>query len=170
VRCIITAIVKNPQGRPERPSGFRQARLISFAAVFPLCRRIFAVPCVALGLGKIAMKRAFVAVVIAGSLFSFEASAQERAGSAALGAVAGAIVLGPIGAVAGAFIGYSAGSRVTHSREVGRSASRSQVRREAQAVPVVQKQATTMVSSPASVKAPDTVATGKTEPPVQGFD
>jgi outer membrane lipoprotein SlyB len=116
------------------------------------------------------MKRALVAVVIAGSLFSFEASAQERAGSAALGAVAGAIMLGPIGAVAGAFIGYSAASRVTHSREVGRSASRSQVRREAQAVPVVQQQATTMVSSPASIKAPDTVAAGKTEPPVQGFD
>jgi 3-oxoacyl-[acyl-carrier-protein] synthase III len=116
------------------------------------------------------MKKAFVAVVIAGSLFSFEASAQERAGSAALGAVAGAIVLGPIGAVAGAFIGYSAGSRAAHFRQVGRSASRSQVRREAQAVRVVQKQATTMLSSPASIKTPDTVVAGKTEPPVQGFD
>jgi hypothetical protein len=116
------------------------------------------------------MKRALVAVVIAGSLFSFEASAQERVGSAALGAVAGAIVLGPIGAVAGVFIGYSAGSRIAHSREVGRSASRSQFRREAQSVPVVQAQATTMVSSPASIKAPDTIVTGKTEPPVQGFD
>jgi hypothetical protein len=61
------------------------------------------------------MKRALVAVVIAGSLFSFEASAQERAGSAALGAVSGAIVLGPIGAVAGAFIGYSAGPAIAHS-------------------------------------------------------
>jgi hypothetical protein len=116
------------------------------------------------------MKRALVAAVIAGSLFSFEASAQERAGSTALGAVAGAIVLGPIGAVAGAFIGYSAGSRGAHSREAGRSASRSQVRREAKAAPVVQRQTTTIVSSPASIKAPDTVAAGKPLPPVQGFD
>jgi hypothetical protein len=116
------------------------------------------------------MKRAFVAVAIAGSLFSFEASAQERAGSAALGAVAGAIVLGPIGAVAGAFVGYSAGSRIAHSREVGRSASRTPVRREAQAAPIAQQQATTNVSSPVAVKEPHTVAAGKTEPPVQGFD
>jgi hypothetical protein len=116
------------------------------------------------------MKRLLVAVVIAGSLFSFEASAQERAGSAALGAVAGAIVLGPIGAVAGAFIGYSAGSRIAHSSEVDRSASRSRIRREAQAAPVAQQQATTKVSLPASIKTPDAVAAGKTEPPVQGFD
>ena len=48
---------------------------------------------------------AAVILVIATSV----ASAQHRAGDAALGAVSGAIVLGPIGAVAGAFIGYSAG-------------------------------------------------------------
>ena len=37
------------------------------------------------------------------------AMAGERATSAALGAVSGAVVLGPVGAVAGAFIGYTAG-------------------------------------------------------------
>jgi hypothetical protein len=116
------------------------------------------------------MKKALVAVVIAGSLFSFKASAQERVGTTALGIVAGAIVLGPIGAVVGGFIGYAAGSRGAHSREVGRSVSRSRVRREAQTAAVVQQQTATMVSSPASIKAPDTVAAGKAIPPVQGFD
>jgi hypothetical protein len=121
------------------------------------------------------MKRALVAAVIAGSLFSFEASAQERAGSAALGAVSGAVVLGPIGAVAGALIGYSAGPAIAHSWGVGRSASRSRVRREAQTAPATtapatQQQAAAKVSPPPSVKMPETVATGKTAPPVQGFD
>jgi hypothetical protein len=116
------------------------------------------------------MKKALVAVVIAGSLFSFEAKAQERVATTTLGVIAGAVVLGPIGAVAGGFIGYSAGSRGGHSREVGRSASRSRVRREAQAAPVGQQQTATMVSSPRSIKAPDTVAAGKAMPPVQGFD
>jgi hypothetical protein len=51
------------------------------------------------------MRKLLVAVLIAGSIVSFEAKAQERAGSAALGAVSGAVVLGPVGAVAGALIG-----------------------------------------------------------------
>jgi hypothetical protein len=116
------------------------------------------------------MKRTLVAAVIAGSLFSFEASAQERAGSAVLGAVSGAIVLGPIGAVAGAFIGYSAGPAIAHSWRGGRSASRSRVRREAQTASATQPPAAAKLNSPPPVKTPDTVASGKTAPPVQGFD
>src|SRR5947209_20306971 len=49
------------------------------------------------------------------------ASAQHRAGDAALGAVSGAVVLGPIGAVAGAFIGYSAGPSIARSWGLDRS-------------------------------------------------
>ncbi|QDW39552.1 hypothetical protein FFI89_021865 [Bradyrhizobium sp. KBS0727] len=48
-------------------------------------------------------------------LASSVAFAQNRAGDAALGAVSGAVVLGPIGAVAGAFIGYSAGPSIARS-------------------------------------------------------
>jgi predicted lipid-binding transport protein (Tim44 family) len=54
------------------------------------------------------------------------ASAQ-RAGDAALGALAGAVVLGPVGAVAGAFVGYSAGPSI--SRSWGLEGSRSSSRR-----------------------------------------
>ena len=78
------------------------------------------------------MKKFWIAALIAGSLISFEAKAQERAGDAALGAVSGAVVLGPIGAVAGAFIGYTAGPSISHSWGVRRSASRPRVQRTSQ--------------------------------------
>jgi len=149
------------RGLFESGSGCRRISLVVPHFRCPLCRA---------GLKEIAMKRALVAGLIAGSLFSFEASAQERAGSAALGAVSGAIVLGPIGAVAGAFIGYSAGPAIAHSWRGGRSASRSRVRREAQTASAAQQSAAAKASPPPSMKAPDTVAAEKTAPPVQGFD
>ena len=43
------------------------------------------------------------------------AAMAQRAGDAALGAVAGAVVLGPVGAVAGAFVGYTAGPSISRS-------------------------------------------------------
>ncbi|MEY9179235.1 hypothetical protein ABIG06_000942 [Bradyrhizobium sp. USDA 326] len=52
---------------------------------------------------------AMLACVPAGAL------AQERAGSAALGALSGAVVLGPVGAVAGALVGYTAGPSIARS-------------------------------------------------------
>ncbi len=66
------------------------------------------------------MIRTFTAAAIL-LLASTAAFAQERATDAALGAVSGAIVLGPIGAVAGAFIGYSAGPSISRSWGVDRS-------------------------------------------------
>src|SRR6266481_505903 len=77
------------------------------------------------GLREIAMKKLLVATLIAAAFCSFEARAQERAGSAALGAVSGAVVLGPVGAVAGAFIGYAAGPSIARSWGIRGSASRS---------------------------------------------
>ena len=102
------------------------------------------------------MKKLLVAAVIAGTLFSFEVSAQERAGSAALGAVSGAIVLGPIGAVAGAFIGYSAGPAIAHSWGIGHSGSPSRARRVAQSAPTAPQPAAAKEADkkPASKKAP----------------
>src|SRR4051794_41847464 len=81
------------------------------------------------------MKKLLVAAAIAGSFFSLEAKAQERAGSAAIGAVSGAVVLGPIGAVAGALIGFTAGPAIAHSWGGGRSAPRSRVRHTGQPRP-----------------------------------
>jgi hypothetical protein len=66
-----------------------------------------------------ALTAAAVILLLAPSL----AVAQHRAGDAALGAVSGAVVLGPIGAVAGAFIGYSAGPAIARSWGIERSGS-----------------------------------------------
>jgi hypothetical protein len=115
------------------------------------------------------MKKLLVAAVIAGSFLSFEARAQERAGSAALGAVSGALVLGPVGAVAGAFIGYAAGPAIAHSWGVGHSASRSRGPRTSQASAGSQEAAVRATPLPAA-KPIQAVAAAKAAPPVLGFD
>ena len=61
------------------------------------------------------MKRMVVAVLIVVWWMPSGAFADERVGSAALGAVSGALVLGPIGAVAGAAVGYVAGPSIARS-------------------------------------------------------
>src|SRR5664279_4063197 len=125
------------------------------------------------------MKKLLVAILIAASGFSLPAQAQERAGSAALGAVSGAVVLGPVGAVAGAFIGYTAGPSIARSWGIRRSASHSRDvsrpgdRRTAQSGPEgreagTQQQVAARASSTPAVKSPEVPPTKKGAPPVQG--
>jgi len=79
------------------------------------------------------MKRLFAAAVLAVTLLPAPALAQERVGDAALGALSGAVVLGPVGAVAGAAIGYTAGPSIANSwglRRRARHRHRSEARRE----------------------------------------
>jgi hypothetical protein len=66
---------------------------------------------------KVYSVAALLLVLVPSSAFA------QRAGDAALGAVAGAVVLGPVGAVAGAFVGYTAGPSI--SRSWGLEGSRS---------------------------------------------
>ncbi|MBR0972625.1 hypothetical protein [Bradyrhizobium japonicum] len=61
------------------------------------------------------MNKALIAAVVMVVGVPASAGAQERAGAAALGAVSGAVVLGPIGAVAGAVVGYTAGPAIARS-------------------------------------------------------
>src|SRR5579871_2057512 len=63
------------------------------------------------------MKRIFAAAMIIAtvSFASLEAKAQERVGDAALGALSGAIVFGPVGAVAGAMVGYTTGPSIARA-------------------------------------------------------
>jgi len=56
------------------------------------------------------MKKTIAIVTISLALMSSAAMAQERTGDAALGALSGALVLGPVGAVAGAIVGYTRGT------------------------------------------------------------
>jgi hypothetical protein len=72
------------------------------------------------------MKKLFLAAIVAAALVASMlapsgALAQERAGQAALGALSGAVVLGPVGAVAGAVIGYTAGPAIASSWGLRRS-------------------------------------------------
>jgi hypothetical protein len=131
-----------------------------------------------------AMKKLFVALVVAGSFVSVEAVAQGRAGDAAIGAVSGAVVLGPVGAVAGAVIGFTAGPSIANAWGVGRSDSRSRPRRATQTgatqnsvatpmprarEPGTQEQAAAKIAPP-PVKPSEELPAKKDAPPVQGFD
>jgi hypothetical protein len=72
--------------------------------------------------------RTIIAIAAIGLLtLASPAAAQERAGSAALGALSGAIVLGPVGLVAGAVIGYTAGPEIGRTLR-GKPASRAHPR------------------------------------------
>src|SRR6201988_5510346 len=78
------------------------------------------------------MKKAIAITDMSLSLVSSLARADEhRPGDAALGAVSGAVVLGPIGAVAGAVVGYTAGPSISHSWGLHRSSAPRQARRAA---------------------------------------
>src|SRR3954466_5091507 len=77
------------------------------------------------------MKRIIAAAAMAVALAPVGVLAQERAGDAALGALSGAVVFGPVGAVAGAVVGYTAGPSIARSWGFRRSraARAQQVRR-----------------------------------------
>jgi hypothetical protein len=61
------------------------------------------------------MKKIIVTAVLATALSPLGAIAQERVGDAALGALSGAVVFGPVGAVAGAAVGYTTGPAIAGS-------------------------------------------------------
>jgi hypothetical protein len=67
------------------------------------------------------MKKTVTIAAMVLSLSAPAAAAGERGGDAALGAISGAVVFGPIGAVAGAVVGYTAGPGIAHSWGVRRS-------------------------------------------------
>jgi hypothetical protein len=71
------------------------------------------------------MRKILISAAVAMCFAASSAVAQERVGSAALGALSGAVVLGPVGAVAGAAIGYTAGPAIARSWGLGGSARRS---------------------------------------------
>lgn len=131
------------------------------------------------------MKKAIAITAISLSLVSSQARADEhRPGDAALGALSGAVVLGPIGAVAGAVVGYTAGPSIAHSwgfRHSRSAAYRTRAARQAappteppsqapeargQAMPPSEARAST--PTPQAPPAPKTAST--TPPPVQTLE
>jgi|SRR5450631_3587524 hypothetical protein len=128
------------------------------------------------------MKRLFLASAIFLTLAPAMALAQGRGGDAALGALSGAVVLGPVGAVAGAVVGYTAGPSIAHSWGFGRSGSRKPSRAKSQAglsprrvtqnVPAAAaspEQSGTVATSAPSGPAPSSARQGAA-PPVQSLE
>jgi hypothetical protein len=74
------------------------------------------------------MKRFLAAVAMAVALTPSGAFAQERVADAALGGLSGAIVFGPVGAVAGIIVGFAAGPGISRSWGLSRSDYRYQAR------------------------------------------
>jgi len=122
-----------------------------------------------------------IALSIVALSVACQASADEhRGGDAALGALSGAVVLGPIGAVAGAVVGYTAGPSIAHAWGFRRGSTAHQrarqVRQEAQVAPaqaspaqVTPTTATVTATSQARPAASARTASSKS-PPVQTLE
>ena len=127
------------------------------------------------------MNKALITAVVLLAGVPASAAAQERAGAAALGAVSGAVVLGPIGAVAGAVVGYTAGPSIARSWGMKHSTRRDQKRSAGLSKQTAQKTTSPGQSrvaqnapaerSPAQVAKPAAPPVqAVTPPPVQGFE
>ena len=129
------------------------------------------------------MSKTIACAVLALALTSSAARAGERVGDAALGALSGALVLGPIGAVGGAVIGYSAGPSIAHSWGLRRSSTNGQARRAASrdtrapagdnqpvpnSQPAPKDEAAPQAAAP--TRQPATTTTASTAPPVQPLE
>ena len=98
------------------------------------------------------MKKFFAATVISTLCFPVGVLAQERAGDAALGALSGAVVLGPVGAVAGAVVGYTAGPSISHSWGLRRSEPRYEERAAKSSTATSAKAASQITPTPGPAK------------------
>ncbi|WP_342722284.1 DNA-directed RNA polymerase subunit N [Bradyrhizobium sp. B097] len=127
-------------------------------------------------------KRVAIAILglsLALPLIPSEAAEQHRGGDAALGALSGGIIFGPIGAVAGAVVGYTAGPSISHSlgvRSHQTHARRTKSVRQAQAStkyrqPAPDRRAALPAAAPAAAPAPPPpLETATTMPPVQPLE
>jgi len=113
------------------------------------------------------MKSTVAITALALALMSSQACADEhRGGDAALGALSGAVVFGPIGAIAGAAVGYAAGPSIAHSWGFRRSQPAVQRARPARAA----AQAADRRPAVQSSGPPASQAAAARVPPVQTFE
>jgi hypothetical protein len=121
------------------------------------------------------MRLFLAAVVMTISLAPLGAFAQERVGDAALGGLSGAIVLGPVGAVAGIVVGYAAGPAISRSWGLRRSDSRYPDRTAPRSAAARSNNAELKQATAQSVSAAPAKPTSGTKrtwdsPPVLGFE
>jgi len=113
--------------------------------------------------------RTIIATAIIALALPSSALAGERAGDAALGAISGAVVLGPVGLVAGAVVGYTAGPSIAKSWRSSRHHPRSQAR-AAKGSHVASRQRAPAANAAPGEVTPARPAPGAGGPPAQGFD
>ncbi len=116
------------------------------------------------------MNKMIAIAAMALALTAQAAVAGERGGDAALGALSGAVVLGPVGAVAGALVGYTAGPSIAQSWGLRRSGSAHYARRSARQETPATPQGT-QAPAPAVSQAPPPVrSSSAAAPPVQTLE
>ena len=122
------------------------------------------------------MKKTFAFAALGLSVMSATALAGERrGGDAALGALSGAVVFGPVGALAGALVGFTAGPGIAQSwglrsstpRHARRSARQEMGTAAAVSQPSQRDQAS---ASQQAQPQPPSPATPSTTPPVQTLE
>jgi hypothetical protein len=123
------------------------------------------------------MKRFHTTVVMALSLTPLSltpsgALAQERVGDAALGGLSGALILGPVGAVAGIVVGYAAGPDIGRSWGLKRSGPhyQDQGAKRTPANSPTSKQAAAQSAAVVPPKAASATKRAWNAPPVMGFE
>src|SRR6266403_4885535 len=115
------------------------------------------------------MKRLVLASAVFLTFAPAVALAQGRGGDAALGALSGAVVFGPVGAVAGAVVGYTAGPSIARSwgwRGSSRRDSQSRVKTRAAAPRAANPQVVQNGPAPAASPSPPPVQAPAARPPV----
>jgi len=121
------------------------------------------------------VKRTVAIAALALLLVPSATMAQERGGDAAIGALSGAVVLGPVGALAGAIVGYTAGPSIARSWGFRRSGTRQARKPAAQETRVsradTQSAPRSQASAPTAAQVPPPSKTASTTaPPVQGLE